>query len=108
FDWTWVQETIDWSGFISSPGIESSEILIDCLGALAPAFWVGCFMYVGVPQNHDFRIVCGLRVIGHRTIKFVFQVRYFFVTFEQRGNHNVAAVGDREVMRIGVTCCNPD
>src|SRR5699024_5639246 len=104
---TWIQESVGRGGRIAGPCIKSTEVGINGFSAFTPAFWFCFLMHIGMAQYHDFSIVGGLWVIGHSTVEFGFEILDFFITLHQWGDHDVATVGDREIMGVWITCCNP-
>src|SRR5690625_6354381 len=107
FDGFWTEESVCRCRVIGTPGCESTEIFADCLSTCTPAFRFGLWVDVSVAQNHEFWVVSCLWVVGHGTVEFTFQVNDFIVVIHQWCDHNVAAVSNGEVMRIGVSCSNP-
>ncbi|MOA23821.1 hypothetical protein D3C78_1444660 [compost metagenome] len=61
---------------------------------------------MGVAQHHQLR-ARHLGVVGQGRIELVFKVEDFFIAFHQRRDHHVAAVLDREVVRVRVARGDP-
>ncbi|MCY1420702.1 hypothetical protein D9M71_363320 [compost metagenome] len=102
----WLKEAIDRGLLVAEPGIEGSVEARDGLGAHLPAVGVVFAVHMGVAQHHQLR-AWHAGVVGQRGFELVLQVHDFFVAFHQRCDHDIAAVGHGEVVRIRVACSNP-